>query len=88
MTIEKAIAIIKNGVNAKTYDEQLEARKIAIKEMQKAIPMEPINHGKWNPKTCPTCEEELSEHIGDGYYKDNVCLDCCPKCRQLLNWNK
>lgn len=87
MTIEKAITIIKDGVNAKNYEEQVEARKIAVIEMKKAIPAKPIDNGNWSPKICPTCENGLSEHHGDGYYSDCVCLESCPKCRQLLNWD-
>jgi hypothetical protein len=81
----EAITIIINSVNV-TYDKQLEARRMAVREMQKAIPLKPIDHGKWDSKTCPACDEELSEHIGDGYYRDKVYLDCCPRCRQLLKW--
>ena len=60
---------------------------IAAVEMGKAIPKKPINNGNWSAKTCPTCGEELSEHLGDGYYKDSICLESCPRCRQSLNWD-
>lgn len=43
---------------------------------------------KWSPAYCPACDEELSELIGDGYYKHYTYLDYCPNCGQILNWTK
>jgi len=63
MTIEKAIAILSNGVNARNYAEQKEACEIAIREMKKAIPAKSIDSGKWNLKTCPVCNYSLSDII-------------------------
>lgn len=34
---------------------------------------------------CPSCEEELSEHITDGYYKCET-VKFCPSCGQSLDW--
>ena len=42
MDNEKAIAILKNGVNAKNYDEQIEARQIAIIAIQ-SMSEEPVD---------------------------------------------
>ena len=42
----------------------------------------------WSPAICPSCGTELSESIGDGYYKHYTHLERCtnPKCAQRLNW--
>ncbi|MDF2950539.1 MAG: hypothetical protein K0S18_122 [Anaerocolumna sp.] len=86
LDIKKAIEIIQGNINAKKNDE-LQAIEIAVREMKKSIAMKPINNGNWVSKTCPTCGEGLSEHHGDGYYSDNICLESCPNCRQLLDWD-
>lgn len=41
----------------------------------------------WCPAICPMCEEELSESLGDGYYKHLKGLKVCPKCFQRLDWS-
>lgn len=44
---------------------------------------------QYTPAYCPTCGEELSESLGDGYYKYYTHLDVCPnkECRQVLDWS-
>ena len=56
------------------YEDKDEARK-------------PIDNGRWSPKTCPTCGYELSESLGDGYYKDMMSVDVCPQCKQSIEWD-
>lgn len=41
----------------------------------------------WCPAICPMCGEELSESLGDGYYKHLKGLKVCPKCFQRLDWS-
>ena len=77
MTIEKAITIIKNGANAKTYNEQTEAHNIAFKEMQKAIPMK-IKEIHIDEYFCPKCGNENNCDQG------NVSDKYCPNCGQRL----
>lgn len=88
LTIREAIEHLENQKACLvSFEENRVAIDMAIAEMKKAIPAKPIDNGNWSAKTCPTCGEELSEHMGDGYYQDSVCLISCPNCRQLLDWN-
>lgn len=45
---------------------------------------------RWAPATCPTCGCELSENVGDGYYRHPTYLGRCPKyeCAQKLDWGE
>ena len=42
----------------------------------------------WNPTKCPTCGHELSESLGDGYYKHPTFLERCPECGQAIRWEE
>ncbi len=66
--------------------EMLEALNMGIEALLKQIPKHPIIE-KWSAALCPCCKEELSEHMGDGYYRHRESLDRCPKCGQKLEWN-
>ena len=41
----------------------------------------------WQPCECPTCNKELSESVGDGYYKHYYYLKRCPECGQKIDWS-
>lgn len=45
---------------------------------------------RWSPSICPRCGNELSENLGDGYYKHPVFLERCPNpdCAQRLDWSE
>ena len=38
------------------------------------------------PTVCPTCGNELSTSLGDGYYKYPTFLERCPNCGQAILW--
>lgn len=38
------------------------------------------------PTVCPTCGNELSTSLGDGYYKYPTYLERCPNCGQAILW--
>ena len=87
MKIEDAIKIIKeitNGLGENGYVRQ--ANNTAIDALEKQLPKKPIRE-KWSPTECPSCKAELSELIGDGYYKDWVTLKFCD-CGQRLDWEE
>jgi hypothetical protein len=86
MTYQEVIECLENLKSEISFEENRYSLDVAIKEIGKCIPMKPINNGNWSAKTCPTCGNELSIHFGDGYYKDSICLESCPECRQLLDW--
>ena len=62
-----------------------DAIDLAITALEKQIPRKPIITN-WNPALCPSCNEELSEHLGDGYYHHHTNLKVC-ECGQKLRWD-
>lgn len=59
-----------------------ECRTAAEKQKPKKIKIKP-----WSPARCPSCDYELSSHVGDGYYKHPTFLERCPECGQKIDWN-
>lgn len=59
----------------------------AIEALEKQIPKKPIIK-PWSPAICPSCGEELSISLGDGYYSHRIILTHCPnlECLQRLDW--
>lgn len=51
------------------------------KQKLKKVIMKP-----WSPAKCPQCGVELSESIGDGYYKHYYNLRRCIRCGQAIKW--
>lgn len=58
-----------------------EVRKAVEKDTDKKVIIKPFE-----PCKCPTCDKELSESVGDGYYKHYYYLKRCPECGQRLDW--
>lgn len=57
-----------------------------VKEvLEKEIPKKPIIK-PWNAASCPCCGVDLSESLGDGYYKHWPILKFC-NCGQRLDWD-
>ena len=56
-----------------------------IEALEKQIPKKPIIE-RWSPSLCPSCKEELSESMGDGYYKHWTSKNICD-CGQKLKWD-
>jgi len=86
MRIIEAMILLDN-LKSKLLDNKdtQEAIDIAIKALEKQIPLNPIIKS-WSPALCPNCGKELSESIGDGYYKHWYNLNIC-ECGQKLRWN-
>jgi len=61
-----------------------EAINLSIQALNKQIPTIPKIES-WNPALCPSCNKELSEHLGDGYYKHWYGLKVC-ECGQKIKW--
>lgn len=88
MNNEEAIKLIKEAREDCTSGEDepyKEAFGMAILAVEKQIPKKPIIE-MWSPTYCPSCGEELSESIGDGYYQHFTSLEICD-CGQKLDWN-
>jgi len=64
-----------------------EALEMAVEALEKQIPKMVVD-GDWCPAKCPSCGRELSESLGDGYYKHFTSLEVCPneECCQRLKW--
>ena len=86
MKTEEAINILK-GMESTTGNANVTKipLQMAIKALEKQMPAKPIIE-RWEPARCPACQEPLSEHMGDGYYKHWEGLDRCPDCGQMLVW--
>ena len=87
MTIEKAIAILKNGVNAKTWEEQTEAKTLGIYALEKQIPKKPINQAT-DEKTHYKCEcgsIHLTVYKKDGLHMGHKAK-FCEWCGQAIDW--
>jgi hypothetical protein len=69
------------GIRNSIKDEYL---KLAEESLRKQLPKKPIIE-KWSPAFCPCCKKELSESIGDGYYKHYISKKICD-CGQKLEW--
>lgn len=63
--------------------------KTAIEALEKQLPKKVVIE-KWNPVRCPSCGIELSESLGDGYYRHPTFLERCPNvdCSQRLDWSE
>ena len=88
ITERNAISILNSARPPKNSYQRLNtAFDMAIAALEKQIPKKPIIK-PWSPAICPSCGNELSEHVGDGYYKHCTHLDRCPnpECAQRLTW--
>ena len=88
MTYQKAIEILNDLEADMSYlkEDINEAILMAISALEKQIPKKPIITS-WSPAKCPSCGMELSESLGDGYYKHLYGLKIC-NCGQKLSWNE
>ena len=61
----------------------------AIEALEKQLPKK-VEVEEWCPSCCPSCGYELSEDLGDGYYKHPDFIERCPnpECAQRLEWSK
>lgn len=69
-----------------TYDNRIKNCNTILEILEKQIPKQPIME-RWNPALCPACGEELSESIGDGYYKHLYNVNVC-NCGQKIMWEE
>lgn len=62
---------------------------IAIEALEKQLPKKVIIED-WCPSYCPSCGYELSEDLGDGFYRHPTFVKRCPNpdCGQKLDWSE
>lgn len=90
---EKGLCLVSTEIYRNMCEELAGYRKIGSQEELRLV----VEHQKpkrptikpWSPARCPTCGEELSEHMGDGYYRHRTFLDRCTnaECAQRLDWS-
>ena len=71
------------------WEEMMEVRDTAIEAMEKQLPRK-VEIKEWSPSVCPCCGYELSESVGDGFYKHPTFLERCPNPDrgQRLEWGE
>jgi hypothetical protein len=82
--IDAEALLVGAKVNYSSNADMLEAIDMAIISLEKQIPKKPIIE-RYSPAYCPSCKAELSESIGDGYYKHHEGKSIC-ECGQKLKW--
>ena len=92
MTIEQAIETIKAMRFTQTFDGMNygacnTALGMALESLEKSIPKK-VTVQNWMSARCPSCNNALSEHLGDGYYHHLTHLKVCTDedCRQRIKW--
>ena len=89
--IRQSIALLQKEVTILEKNEAesdiLKAYAIALDSMSRNVPRR-VKIEDWSASECPRCGEELSEFLGDGYYRHPTYLKRCPneKCSQMLKW--
>lgn len=85
--VRDAIETIKSNYPTSGYYMLCEALDAAIEALEKQLPKR-VEVKEWSPARCPSCGIELSEALGDGYYRHPTFLKRCPNedCGQLLDW--
>ena len=71
------------------YNNYVDAFLVAIEALEKQLPKK-VEIKEWSPAICPSCGYELSEDLGDGYYRHPKFLERCPNpdCGQRLDWSE
>lgn len=63
--------------------------RTAIEALEKQLPRK-VEIKEWSPSVCPSCGYELSEDLGDGFYRHPTFIKRCPNpdCGQKLDWSE
>lgn len=86
MNYEEAYEYGKHIIFTQQYPNKLaEYNEVCLKALKIQIPQK-VKIEAWSPSCCPNCNEYLSEHIDDGYYKHYEHLNICPYCGQKIYW--
>lgn len=90
--VKEAIEVIKGYKKLDEYmnnTRRLPYCDMAIETLGKQLPKK-VEIEAWCPSYCPSCGYELSEDLGDRYYKHPNFIKRCPNpdCAQLLDWSE
>lgn len=82
------------NTDIKAYEELIQYKQLGTleevrKTMEKQKEKKPIIQ-PWSPARCPSCGDELSDNLGDGYYRHRTFLKRCTnaECAQRLDWSE
>ena len=70
------------------YEKLEQENKELLLKLQRLEELQTPKSPIWRsycPTTCPNCKAELSQDLGDGYYKDLINIKFC-ECGQKLDW--
>lgn len=86
---EKAMTVAIQSMEKLQEYEKLGTLEEVREAVEKQKAKKPIIQ-PWSPARCPTCGEELSENLGDGYYRHRTFLERCTnvECAQRLDWSE
>ena len=89
MKVQEAINVMQKYTEEPISKVVIEAHQMAIEALEKQIAKKPVIK-PWSPALCPSCNCELSEDMGDGYYRHYIYLDRClsSDCGQKLDWGE
>jgi len=76
----------KTSYSTLIYGTRIKNCNTILVALEKQIPKK-VKIEKWEPARCPSCGEELSESIGDGFYRHWSGKKICD-CGQRLNWEE
>lgn len=88
MDTQKAIEYFSSKLERTLSNRRREAYEAALEALKKTDSKESKN--KRVVAVCPSCGYELSESLGDGYYRHSKFLERCPNpdCGQRLKWEE
>lgn len=89
MDAQKAIEYFAGKLERTLSNRRREAYEAALEALEKQEAKK-VEIKEWSPAICPSCGYELSESVGDGYYKHPTFLERCPNpdCGQRLKWEE
>lgn len=89
MDTQKAIEYFSGKLERTLSDRRRKAYELALEALEKQEAKK-VEIKEWSPAICPSCGYELSESVGDGYYRHPTFLERCPNpdCGQRLKWEE
>ena len=89
MDKQKAIEYFSGKLERTLSNRRRQAYEIALEALEKQEAKK-VEIKEYLPAICPSCGYELSESVGDGYFKHPTFLERCPNpdCGQRLKWEE
>lgn len=89
MDTQKAIEYFSGKLERTLSNRRRQAYEVALEALEKQEAKK-VEIKEWSPAICPSCGCELSESVGDGYFKHPTFLERCPNpdCGQRLKWEE